>query len=385
VQKHGKQTSWFRRYLDTAPLNAWQDNRVRLERLWRGDVPDHPVVTVRYPLPNIVLLPEGTLGTAQKDFAQQVLNSFRVDADATEEGFDNVPVLSPMAPASGAGTHLLAAIAGAPIKIQQVGNANWGAWAEPIIREPADIFKLSIPDLSINPWSSPIFERARALRDMAQGVFPIATPLAGSPLDAAADLMGTESLMLTFHDCPDAVHTLLGLLTDINIEFCKQLRDAAGDWCGYAGARGGPPYVHDLLTMFLSDQLQEEFILPLYQRMGRELGGLAFGFNGRSRQTLDRFIGIENFAGLWSPLHAFAYDEIADALAGRGVWMFYSWTPEAVHKYLPGKEYAAHLARWHGCIGQMVNVHISAAMCDNNDLRGTALRDARLLMGGEHT
>ena len=371
--------NWFHRYLDTVPLDAWQENRARIECLWRGEIPDYPVVNVRYPLPESAVLSESSFGPVEKDLAQQVRDGFRVDADAAAEGFDNAPVLSPMAPASGAGTHLLAAIMGAPITATQEGSSNWSVWCDPIIREPADISKLSIPDLSSNTWSAPIFERARALRSLTEDVFPVTASLAGSPLDAAADLMGTDALMLAFYDCPDAVHALLELLTDVNIAFCKKLRNAAGDWCGYGGACGGPAYAHDLLTMFLSDELQEKFVLPLYQRMSCELGGLAFGFNGRSRQTLDSFIDIENFAGLWSPMHAFPHDEIAEALAGRGVWIFPSWTPEAVHKYLPGKKYADHLARWGGRVGQLVNIHISAALCDSNDLRSIALHDARLL------
>ena len=121
--------NWVHRYIDTLPLNAWRENRARMEHLWRDLITDHPVVTVRYPLPEGVPIFEGVLGPVEKDFAQQVRDGLSVDADAVIQGFDNVPVLSPMAPASGAGTHLLAAIMGAPITAPQEGNSNWSAWS----------------------------------------------------------------------------------------------------------------------------------------------------------------------------------------------------------------------------------------------------------------
>ena len=374
-------TEWLDAYLYVAPLEAWQRNRLRVEDLWRGGVPERPVVRVQFPARHTRAVPEGAGAAAEHDLAAQVVYGFGPDEAAARAGLDNAPVLSPFRPVAAAGTHYLAAILGARVRHTGSTTDNWGAWVDPLLSTPGEVKDLSRPDLAENPWTAPVFERARDLAQLAHGAFPVDAPVAGSPLDAAADLMGAQQLMTALYDSPRQVEALLALLTDINIEFCLRLREAAGDWAGYGGGRSGPVYVHDLLARFIPDRFQEQFLLPSYERMGKELGGLAFGFNGHSLEAMARFAAFEGFAGLWVPTLSFPYEDMARVLGSRGVWMFYSHTPEAHVRYLPAAEYAGELARFRGTVAQMVNIQINAHMYDGPNAEERALCDGLLVKG----
>lgn len=106
----------------------------------------------------------------------------------------------------------------------------------------------------------------------------------GGPLNTLKDLLETNLLYYGFYDNPQAMHYLLNLVTDVQVELCHALIAAGGSINRFAGLDFDPLWHPEKYKSFCSDdvcatigpQVFKEFSLPynnrLYQPWGS--GGL---------------------------------------------------------------------------------------------------------------
>jgi hypothetical protein len=152
--------------------------------------------------------------------------------------------------------------------------------AAPLVREIEQVFRLQRPDLGAGLMP----ENLRRLRQHAARL-PKDVSLtgidAGGPLNTCKDLVETNLLYTAFYDQPAAMHHLLGLVTDVQLEIYHAVAQAAGGvermTCLDFNTEWTPePYrgfVGDDVCATIGPQLFREFGLPYNSRLLRPWGG----------------------------------------------------------------------------------------------------------------
>lgn len=339
----------------TANLAAWDD-------FWQCREPGTRRLIVHYPLEQ-----------GEDGWLTQPL-------DALREGFHNLPLQTPWAP-NDAGTHLLASLLGQDIGCVGESRNNFTIWAQPLA-SIADVYRLELPNLAVHPYGIALRQAVEAIPRESQTVLPVVCG-GGSPIDAAADLLGTMEFFCAFHSDPEALRHLLDLCTQLVIDLYILQRDACANMRGHYGAPG--LYVNDLVTEYLSAEHWAEFVLPCYRRLAAAAGGLVLGANAPDPRVLPMVAAIDGFLGC--TVHRDVSDETVIAcLRGRGVYVIDSHNYDArfdgptlyrgtyynpIVAY-PSAEYREHCAR----LADQVALLVSFYRVERDE----ALADARALL-----
>jgi hypothetical protein len=143
--------------------------------------------------------------------------------------------------------------------------------------------RITKPDWSNGEICRLVMESIRYYRDRIGDVIPIACTDTQSPLDTATLIWQTDNFFLACHDEPQTVHRLLGMITDMIIEFSLAQLEAIGPNPARPGHSACLSRAHgrmtgiglsDDLATVVSPSIYEEFSRPYNERIAEALGGV---------------------------------------------------------------------------------------------------------------
>ena len=226
-------------------------------------------------------------------------------------------------------------------------------WTEPVFTEIGQVHGLTAPAPGSSALMEKVLETIRFFRREAGPSMPIALTDTQSPMNSASMIVPTDELLAACYTDPDAVHHLLGLVTDLIISFSRMQAEAIGGSIAMpghlfpAGASRGISISDDNACM-VSPDIYRAFFVPYLGRISRAFGGLYLHACGNFAHNLEAMLEIEGLRGINMHIGPGDMDPRAAsrALAGRcalwadvGIrWQQMSPTVEEFfdNHYLPG-------------------------------------------------
>ncbi|MCD8363558.1 MAG: uroporphyrinogen decarboxylase family protein [Lachnospiraceae bacterium] len=160
-------------------------------------------------------------------------------------------------------------------------------YGRPIIKEPEDLDKLSIPDFYTSGLMPKVHEQYRKLKDLSQGRFRVFFPgFSRGPWSIATILRGFNELFLDMMDDPDFVHKLMQYALDSRISWEKQRceflgidpkdRDYRWKYIIYRDNYNSDSFEDEVNGNMFSASMFREFILPYEKQMADFYGGIGY-------------------------------------------------------------------------------------------------------------
>lgn len=226
-------------------------------------------------------------------------------------------------------------------------------WTEPPLSGIGQVHGLTLPAAGQSPLMEKVLETIRFFRREAGGGMPISLTDTQSPMNTASLIVPTDELLAACYTDPDAVHHLLGLVTDLVISFSRMQAELIGEAIALpghlfpAGAASGISVSDDNACM-VSPDVYRAFFVPYLGRISRAFGGLYLHACGNFAHNLGAMLEIEGLRGINMHIGPGDMDPraAAGALAGRCVlwadvgirWQQHSATVEEFFEghYLPG-------------------------------------------------
>jgi uroporphyrinogen-III decarboxylase len=196
-------------------------------------------------------------------------------------------------------------------------------WVRPLITDFSDIRRLKRPKVTDGLLGKAL-EATMYITEKTGDSYPIRMVNIQGPLTNAGYLLGDSELLLAMYDHPKEVHFLLGLITDLMIEFVHAQRALVGefnpivhcpDWIPDGGGIGIP----DDYAGVISPVLYEEFALPYNNRLSREFGGVGIHSCGCSEGVWDVFLKHENLKVVNFELSDNSFEKAVEKFSGKAV------------------------------------------------------------------
>jgi 5-methyltetrahydrofolate--homocysteine methyltransferase len=178
------------------------------------------------------------------------------------------------------GADHFAALLGADLRFHE---SDPGSWVVPFLADVADA------DLRFRPegkWWQRTVEFVHALRARCDGALLLAAPTLNANLDALAAIHGTENLLMSLVDNPDAVHRALTQITKAHGDVLKAFSDLF-DFAGYGSinrhgmyARGSINVPQCDFSCMISTDMFREFAVPYLREEMRRYDGVEYHLDG---------------------------------------------------------------------------------------------------------
>lgn len=172
-----------------------------------------------------------------------------------------------------------------------------------------------------------ILEYTKYFLEQTDATFPIRLSDVQGPLDSAALIMGHNNFFLAMQTHPEEVHHLLGLVTDLIIQFVKAQRELV---CR-AGAEFVPsmfqPWIPDGFGLsvandecvMISADMHDEFNVPYLNRISEEFGGVYIHSCGNWTHQLPSLKKVVNLRGVEFGASETPAGPVVEALGGKAV------------------------------------------------------------------
>jgi len=196
------------------------------------------------------------------------------------------------------GATMVASAFGGTVRVGEQG----GVWLEPLVKEPADVDALSLPDYRAGRIGEGL-RRYEMVLENVEGKVALRPPDLQGPLSTASLIWEQSRFMLAMYDAPEAVHRLLNLVTDYLIGLLHYVRSTY-DYVlePFWPFITIPPEVGCSITEdfmpLLPPELYREFGLPYTTRMAREFGGIYIHCCGRWQQHIAAIKEIPGLVGM---------------------------------------------------------------------------------------
>ncbi len=164
------------------------------------------------------------------------------------------------------------------------------------ITDVAQLKDLRRPDAENDGLMPRVLKTIRAMRQ--QTGLPVGVTDCQGPLTTALQIIGYDKMTYWMHDHPQAVHSLMQLVTDALIAWVKVQKEVAGqsmeDDAYVLGIRipggcGGVWMSDDDCVIFGSD-LYREFVVPYNSQVLKAFGGGAVHYWGTATQHIDNIL-----------------------------------------------------------------------------------------------
>lgn len=201
------------------------------------------------------------------------------------------------------GTGVLASAFGCEIIYPEVEQP----WTKPIVFSPDDVYKLKEPEPT-DGLLKDVLELTKFMAERTKGEIPIRVTDIQGPLDTASLIWEYSSFLTAMYEAPDAVHTILDMVTNLIIDFVSTQKEL----CEELGAEFVPNHcpgvwvpqdwgisISEDLVAVVSPHLYEEFALPYNQRLASAFNGLHihscgnFTFNYENLRKIDKLRGVD--------------------------------------------------------------------------------------------
>jgi len=172
---------------------------------------------------------------------------------------------------------------GARVEEQPDGNF----FVHPLPSDPDQIAKTEPLPLETSMYWGAV-EYIRYAREATGGLLPFRGPIMTGPFDTANYLLGSTVLLEWVYTEPEALHALLGRVTDVLGDMVLALREAAGGQLHahhLTCARGGHDFASECRSI-VSRETYETFDAPYLRRLGERLGPYAVHSCGAWERTV---------------------------------------------------------------------------------------------------
>jgi uroporphyrinogen-III decarboxylase len=191
----------------------------------------------------------------------------------------------------------------------------------PIIgADPSRIFELEPPSVT-DGLLGRILEYTAFFRERTG--LPIRVTDIQGPLDSASLICGHTDFLLAMHTAPDAVEHLLGLVTDLTIEFVRAQREAAGEFVPSLFQPWMPDGTGVSLSnddgVMISAEFHDRFCVPYVNRISRSFGGVFIHSCGNWEHLFPSLEKIEELRGLEFGAGETSFQKVAERFGGRAV------------------------------------------------------------------
>jgi 5-methyltetrahydrofolate--homocysteine methyltransferase len=238
------------------------------------------------------------------------------------------------------GTGVLASGFGAKVKVPD-DPADDPAVLEPLLKIPADVAHLRLPDPTRDGW----MPRVLAAIDyaVAQDDLPVGLTDMQGPLATAGQLCGQAQLYQWMYTEPALVHDLMSLITEAFIAWAKVQKAHIGEpleWSyGLQGAYspGCGVWESDDDLVLVNAHLYGEFEAPYVSRIFTAFGGGSLHFCGNGAHQIENFKSIEQLKVInISALGNFAeFNQLCESLSGQVTIQLQDASPAEPETYYP--------------------------------------------------
>ncbi len=164
-----------------------------------------------------------------------------------------------------------------------------------------EIKGLAYPDWRTSQVMQMVIDSIDLLKERTKGMIPIALTDTQSPQDSATLILDTMEFITSMFTEPEAVHSLLELVTQLIIEFSHVQIDHIGEDLLASPGHGfvGFPYlegigVSDDNMVISSPDFNERFSFPYLNRLSREFNGLTLHSCGNWVKSMPKLTALEN-------------------------------------------------------------------------------------------
>ena len=237
-------------------------------------------------------------------------------------GFESLPVIH-AAPdfytEPPVGEHQMAAMMGAEMMFPEgmpAEQRNGGnVWAKPLIDDASQIDALEQIDVAKSPIHPAILRSHEEFADIVGGTMPFLI-FQGTPLDVAADIIGSEKFFELLAFDHDAASRLIDICYRKGEQVWQTEREVLGgrlswywyEWGIYAGSR---------FMSYISPQAIRQFIVP-YQKTQFEDHGGTVHLDHSDPAILNDYLGLEGMHGCLVPLD-WPMEPVVRAMKGKAI------------------------------------------------------------------
>ncbi|MGD9494855.1 MAG: hypothetical protein AB7Y46_00965 [Armatimonadota bacterium] len=199
-------------------------------------------------------------------------------------------------------------------------DADSSIWSRPLLRQydPDAVLALELPpvDAALQGASITVARQVEAFFD---GRMAVRIPDMQGPLDVAGQVVGPERLLRMLAEHPDAAHHVIGLATQLLIDFYRAMAAAVTELVGphCPGGLWCPPELGSALSEdyapLVSRAMYEEFSLPYIQRIADETGGLFIHCCGTFEHTYASMASVDGLTGVNPAIPVVEYPHFAAA------------------------------------------------------------------------
>lgn len=251
-------------------------------------------------------------------------------------GDDTVPYFMPWF-----GTGVIASAFGCKIK-EATGMGDDPGVISTCVKEVSDIAKLKMPE----PYKDGLMPTVLQFIDYAveHSDLPVGLTDMNSPLCTAAQLCGYDNLFVWMYDEPEAVHELMGKITDTFIHWVKVQKEHIGEPLNTSGGlqgvwapEGVGIWVSDDDLVSMSADLYEEFVVPYNSRVFEAFGGGTVHFCGNGCHQTDNLLRTKNIRAVNnSPMAKFdVFTKLVKELSGKMAILIQDAAPLEPELYYP--------------------------------------------------
>jgi len=238
------------------------------------------------------------------------------------------------------GTGILASAFGSKVRVPEDPSDD-PAVVEPLIKGPADVARLRLPDPIRDGWMPRVLEAIDFA--VANGDLPVGLTDMQGPLDTLGQLCGQSQLYQWMYREPGMIHELMDLVTEAFIEWVKVQKQHIGEpleWSnGLQGtvSPGCGVWESDDDLVLVNAHLYEEFVVPYVSRIFKVFSGGSVHFCGNGVQHVENFRRIENLRVInTSPLGNYAaFTRLQKSLAGRVTFQIQDASAAEPESYYP--------------------------------------------------
>jgi uroporphyrinogen-III decarboxylase len=197
----------------------------------------------------------------------------------------------------------------------------------PIMNDVTRVRELTKPDPERDGLMRRVLDTIRFMRSHTS--LPVGVTDCQGPLTTACQIIGYDTISYWMYDHPDAVHELMGIVTDALIDWVTVQKTVAGQRktddayvlgvkipTGYGGV-----WMSDDDSVLFGTDLYHEFVMPYNSRLLKAFGGGAIHFCGNSNQHIDSYLATDGLTAI----HNLNLDDIdgaarmRHALAEKGI------------------------------------------------------------------
>lgn len=189
--------------------------------------------------------------------------------------------------------------------------------------DPNQVFDLSRPSITDGELGR-ILDFTRYFLEHTGARIPIRITDVQGPLDSTALIFGHNNFLMAMLTNPQAVHHLLGMVTDLTIEYVQAYRNLIHEYGGEFVPTINYPWMPDGLgvqvahdeCVMISAEMHDEFAVPYLNQISDAFNGIFIHSCGKWAHQIASLRNVHNLRGLEFGASEAPYGPMLDAFGG---------------------------------------------------------------------